>query len=296
MPPNHQQPTFPKGEPMLWNESSICSYRKYYASKPSLYCAFCCCVLYPKEKYLCTNEDIQLQDYPCVKWDIPPIVTDEFKVAICKSHTKGDDDLVAYMPELLSPVLECTKNLNWRELACISPIRMLSEITRLGSRNGSIMGHYNLAGGLSLDYNYDFAGMRFDSTLGVMYSEENTTSINVATVQRAWNETKAQKPILSEFDDPVLNHELVRYFVKNHTKKMQTIGWDENMIMPVNDIRPTSTDYVDRFEKLSVNASGHSRIKFTDDRLFMLLFPWLFPDRTGQPKYSERERISLKDH
>lgn len=115
-------------------------------------------------------------------------------------------------------------------------------------------------------------------------------------IQEMWNILCISNTELSEFGDPQPIQELVRYFVQNNRKHMETIGWTDNMAMPAGDIAPAATDFAHHFEVLQVNENGRARIKFTDDRLFWLLFPWLFPNGEGVPKYDNRNILSLKEH
>ncbi|KAI8329561.1 hypothetical protein BC941DRAFT_457246 [Chlamydoabsidia padenii] len=68
------------------------------------------------------------------------------------------------------------------------------------------------------------------------------------------------------------------------------------MVVPAQDVAPSASNMASRFERLSIGEAGHAKIAYTDDRLFVLLFPWLFPDGTGAPMYSNRYQLTFKEH
>ncbi|KAI8136354.1 hypothetical protein BJV82DRAFT_528343 [Fennellomyces sp. T-0311] len=224
--------------------------------------------------------DFDLSRLPCIWFGLFPILTDDWKVVFCKAHENPKlADLERFVIRFPDPMIEGSNDLNYRERACLSPVKMLCAIDHSFSRNQSRLGHYILTGNVNEDYNYEFAGLTFNGTLGLQYSTEARRVIRVDRVRAIWSRLREVNPLCRQYaEEQEYTNELVHYFVERSggDNRMQSMGWSHNAVVSLENVPPAAGDFANRFEKLHIGTDGRRQIRYRDDDLFGLLFPHLY--------------------
>ncbi|KAI9310060.1 hypothetical protein BX666DRAFT_1882693 [Dichotomocladium elegans] len=152
-------------------QNSVTAYHNFCVQLPVYYCAICCVLLYKSEtkRVFCP---VPAETVPCVIWGFPPICDVDGRIVVCATHAKDSTQWVSTI-DYPGAIVPETEGLNYRELACLSPIKLLASVCRNSSRSASMLGHYNLSGNISGRFNYDFAGYIFSGIRGIAYTTEN---------------------------------------------------------------------------------------------------------------------------
>jgi hypothetical protein len=146
------------------------SFQHFSSQAKSLYCAICCVLLYPS-KVKFRNPPSGTTIVACTEWGFPPILTKDNKIIVCSKHkTVQDWTAPISFPGNIPQQLQ---NLNYLEQACLSPIKIMSQITRNISRRSYCLGHFCSSGDIWMDYNYLFSGLMFHGSLGLFYNERD---------------------------------------------------------------------------------------------------------------------------
>lgn len=161
------------------DNSTASFYSNYCNKSPNFHCCICCILLYHtqvKFRKLPKNAS----QIPCLAWGFPPILNDAGSVAVCTKHLNSDWHAPFPFPGHVPLVV---RNLNYLELACLSPIKVMSLITRGKSSRSITLGHYHCSGDIWMDYNYLFSGMMFDGSLGLYYNDHDRNCTYITTAK-----------------------------------------------------------------------------------------------------------------
>ncbi|KAG1050279.1 hypothetical protein G6F43_007438 [Rhizopus delemar] len=189
----------------------------FIMEKPGGFCCVCLKVLYLEDQcFRAIDNDANL---PCLQWKMQPLCNsgDETMKMVCKTHVNTAEDefpsLSMMYPGDLAPE---TKDLDYRERSVLSPIKLISQITRKSTLVHGGIGHYEVKGPMYTTHNYEFAEM--------------------AALQRT-------HPLLARYDIPKLTFSLVNYHVSENKKHVNIDkGWLNNTLFANEDVNPQATD------------------------------------------------------
>ncbi|CAO3639536.1 unnamed protein product [Mucor hiemalis] len=148
---------------------------------PDGFCCICMKILYPEQqKYSKFNDPSSI---PCIKWKLTPLFKEEsnqeIKYMVCSDHIEHTNDeneenytIFEYPGDLIPEI----KGLNYREKSVLSPIRLMSQVTRKSTLYNGRIGHYEMKGGVYSTPNCEFAEMAYGGTLGLFF-ERGTPSV-----------------------------------------------------------------------------------------------------------------------
>ncbi|KAI9488475.1 hypothetical protein BDB00DRAFT_877356 [Zychaea mexicana] len=161
--------------------NSVERFTAFTNSLPVFHCSVCCVLMYQTETVFVASPESETS-VPCTTWGVAPIIYEEGHFAVCSNHST--EETVWSNPHGFPALVDSTTNtLNYRELSCLSPIKLLCTIGCNSSVNRSVMGHYQLNGNVSGRYNYDFSGYVFAGTLEISYTVEEHDSGFIRTDQ-----------------------------------------------------------------------------------------------------------------
>ncbi|KAL0582512.1 hypothetical protein ABG067_007617, partial [Albugo candida] len=257
------------------------AFHEFKNEKISFYCAICTKLMYKSDckERMCATP---LHLLPCNEWGLAPIVTRLTNlVIVCSSHVSGAESGPYNYP---GPCVEGASALNYRELSMLSPVKIMSQITRKGSISRGILGHYSVGGSMWSEHNYEFAQMLYSGSLGLTYSREKKGSvkINMAKVRGVYNRLKKINPLVRDFELPEVMESLMEYHMVTNEKRFP--GWNMNMLMPVGDVPATASGVALNNLVIGRDLVNNSDIYFSHPALMALCFPWLFT--TGSGHYS----------
>jgi hypothetical protein len=156
------------------------AFQNYTHIPQNVYCSICCVLLYPnRAKFKKPPSDMNL--IPCTQWGLPPILKSDNTVVVCAQHFHQENwESPLQFPG--HPPIQIL-GLNYIELSCLSPIKIMSMITRSSSQRSFHLGHFHASGDIWMDYNYLFAGLIENGTLGLYYTDEDKKSKGIAKLQ-----------------------------------------------------------------------------------------------------------------
>ncbi|KAG0827569.1 hypothetical protein G6F17_014188 [Rhizopus arrhizus] len=128
---------------------------------------------------------------------------------VCKAHLvtaeSGFSNLSMVYPGDLIPE---TKDLNYRERSVLSPIKLMSQITRKSTLSHGRIGHFELKGPMYTTHNYEFAEMAYGGTLSLFFVRGDPAMIRKQKVEEAYRALQTMHPLLSRYDMPELTFSL----------------------------------------------------------------------------------------
>lgn len=109
---------------------------------PSAFCASCMIVLYPEKVKHTTME---VDRWNCEDWNLTPIVGEE-GVVICKTcfSARRSIKVINYPGDMI----DATKQLSYRERSMLSPIKLMTQMTRKSTLCTGRIGHYEVKGSI----------------------------------------------------------------------------------------------------------------------------------------------------
>lgn len=93
-------------------------------------------------------------------------------------------------------MLPIVKKLKYREKSILSPIKLMSQMTRKSAVYRGRIGHYELKGYVQLKHNYEFASMAYGGTLGLSFRRgTELENVDMGRVQEAYCELAEMNPL-----------------------------------------------------------------------------------------------------
>ncbi|KAK4520016.1 60S ribosomal protein L30 [Mucor velutinosus] len=88
--------------------------------------------------------------------------------------------------------------LNYREKSILSPVKLMTKMTRKYTRRGRIS-HFEISGYVQLKHNYEFGSMLYGGMLGLAIRRgSHLQQINMQRVQQAYLELCDHNPMLRQ--------------------------------------------------------------------------------------------------
>lgn len=182
---------------------------------------------------------------------------------------------------LIGATEECCAGLNYRELSILSPIKLMTQITRKGTLSTGRIGHYELKGSMFTTHNYEFAEMAYGGTLGLFFQKGEIAGINKGRVRHAYGALQCTHPLLARYKLQELTNSLVNYHVRNNRDYVGISGgFRNNMLMPVENPHPEAAGH--NFADLVIGTDAERQaVRYGHPSLLALLFPYLYTTCTG---------------
>ncbi|KAG1038428.1 hypothetical protein G6F43_012689 [Rhizopus delemar] len=199
---------------------------------------------------------------------------------VCSSHVKCPQDKFLkfeYPGDMLSEL----ENLNYREKTVLSPVRLMTQITRKSTLYNGVIGHYEMRGAVFTTPSYEFAEMAYGGTLGLFYQRDDPAKINKDKVVAAYSALQRTHPLIARYQLPKLTYELVNYHIIQNKKHVGVEeGWTNNILFSNDDINPQATDV--EFNDLLIGRDMRGNmVKYSHPSLLALVFPYLYTDCKG---------------
>ena len=146
--------------------------------------------------------------------------------------------LLIVLMEILGDVPESVVNLNYREKSMLSPIKLMSQITRKSTITTGRIGHYEMKGYVALDSNYEFASVAYGGMIGLPF-QRGLRHVDLDRVKAAYVDLCRTNTLLSQYVlDMEKAKETVEYHVREHQKYINLEGWRDNMLLPTESVAP----------------------------------------------------------
>ncbi|KAG2210441.1 hypothetical protein INT47_002383 [Mucor saturninus] len=218
---------------------------------------------------------------PCVSWKLEPMVspTDSTKYMVCAVHLKTEEESFP-RPVYPGDTLNETVNLNYRKKSALSPLKLMSQITRRATLYNGRIEHYELKGAMFNTHNYEFAELAYGGTLSLFYQRGDPAVINKIKVTAAYEALEKVNPLIARYQLPKLTYALVNYHISENKQYVGAAeGWKNNALFAKDDTNPQATDV--EFTDLIIGEDNVGKsVKYSHPSLIALLFPHLFPTCT----------------
>lgn len=179
--------------------------------------------------------------------------------------------------------------LNYRERCILSPIKLMTQITRKSTIVNGRIGHYELSRAVKLRHNYEFAEMAYGGNLGLFYERTaERKNIRKKKIVDAYAALQETHPLLARYELEPLKYSLVNYHIKENSKyigqrkkKNGEVSWPNNMVFSEDTVNPQASEV--NFSDLYVGTDKKkgSGVKYSHPSLLALLFPYLYTTCTG---------------
>ncbi|KAG1489327.1 hypothetical protein G6F52_013181 [Rhizopus delemar] len=200
--------------------------------KPDGFGCVCLKVLYPEDQFF--RNISGAVNLPCMEWKLQPIciADDETMKMVCKFHLNTAEEefsnLFMVYPGDLVPE---TKDLNYRERSVLSPIKLMSQITRKSTLVHGRIGHHEVKDPMYTTHIYEFAEMAYGVTLSLFFVRGDPAIIRKKIVEDAYRALQRTHPLLSRYDMPNLTFSLVNYHDSENKKHVNIYkGWLNNAL------------------------------------------------------------------
>ncbi|KAI8373439.1 hypothetical protein EDC96DRAFT_39071 [Choanephora cucurbitarum] len=127
-------------------KNQIVRFQKFAGMKPDELCCICLCVLYEEEQAYRALQDAENNSKNCYEWKLVPLKNPQgINFMVCKAHVNTyKDELPTYVyPGDLIPEAQA---LNYRELSVLSPLKLMTQITRNSTLLNGCVGHREVSG------------------------------------------------------------------------------------------------------------------------------------------------------
>jgi hypothetical protein len=192
-------------------------------------------------------------------------------------------------------LIESVKSLNYRERSYLSPIKLISKITKKSALGSGRYGHYHLGGSLSAVHNYEFSHMLYCGTRGLTYCREKrgSTRINLNNVRAAYERLRQMNPLLQQFGLREFRDPIIQFHIASTPRRFPV--WEFNMLAPLADT-PVNEGRLKLSEIIvGENMNDNSKITFANPSLLALAFPWLFTTASGHFSLSKKNNDDNRD-
>ncbi|KAI8326799.1 hypothetical protein EDC96DRAFT_429602, partial [Choanephora cucurbitarum] len=174
--------------------------------------------------------------------------------------------------------------LNYRERSTISPIKIMSRITRCRSNVRSYCGHYEQSRTTWTEHNLEFLQMLYGGVNGTPLMREESQSINFENVRHVFQLLRTVNPLLSRYDDVSMDFQQEQFALRKiSSRNIDLPGhvWTHNYLMPVEDVDPVEGTTTLNDLPLGVDVRD-TEIRYGEELAALaLIFPYLFTNGRG---------------
>ncbi|KAG1051331.1 hypothetical protein G6F43_006457 [Rhizopus delemar] len=216
---------------------------------------------------------------------------------VYKSHLNTAEEEFSNLSMVYSgDLVPETKDLNYRERPVLSPIKLMSQITRKSTLVHGRIEHYEVKGLMYTTHNYGFAEMTYGGILSLLFVRGDPAIIRKKIVEDAYRALQRTHPLLSRYDMPKLTFSLVNYRVFENKKHVSIDkGWLNNALFANEDVNPQATDV--EFKDLIVGEDNVGKmVRYSHPSLLALIFPYLSTTCTGHYSMVPQNVEDLNNH
>lgn len=142
----------------------------------------------------------------------------------------------------LGDVPTVVRKLHYREKSILSPIKLMTQITKKSTLYSGRIGHYELKGYVGLKHNYEFAGMAYSGTVSLSFRRgAYLENVNMGRVRDAFKQLRATHSLMAGYDESHLDKIIfvIEYHVKEHDCHVKIDdAWKDNMMVSLEAVAP----------------------------------------------------------
>ncbi|KAI9329523.1 hypothetical protein BD770DRAFT_449668 [Pilaira anomala] len=258
--------------------------------KPTQHCTLCLKIVYP--------EEVNFREYPqedafllCRSWEIEPIFDDNgIQIVVCPAHltTSYRTNPASILTNFPGPNIDQwlkENEFSYRERACLSPVKIMSQITRGRSRNHNYCGHYEQTGATWSENNVEFTQMLYGGLMGSPYIRGMMTNIDQNKVRRLFAILQSINPLLQRYNLPEIRQENQRNILHTVVRMHRTVPNENagihNYIMSIDNTDPIAAQHA-LDELVLCLDSNNNQLSFRGEpAILALIFPYLFTRGLG---------------
>lgn len=251
---------------------------------PDGVCAICMQKLYPEGQHFRAITSM-VDPLPCHNWNVEPIFNtqDVSSVMVCKKHVRDDPVfLLRYPGPNIDHILQ---DFTYRDRAALSPIKIMSQITRGFSARKNYCGHYEQTGMTWVEHNIEFVEMLYGGLLGSPLLRGLLRPIQIDNVRALFRILQGINPLLAAYEEPAVQVQQQHNILQKIVELGQTIPeereWAHNYIMNTEEVDPVAAQQ--RLDNLLLGTDDMGEeVSFRHYPAVMaLIFPYLFTEGRG---------------
>lgn len=188
-----------------YQEEHCEAYLRFCMEKLTVYCVFCLKLLYPEEiqfhTYTGSTFESLFNEWGC---ETLRDVNDLRRVIVCDKHRLGESRKISY-PGI--NVQRLANQLSYRERGCLSPIKIMTRITRGRAEGRQYCGHYQQSGTTWTEQNLELIQMLYGGLIGIPIDRDIMEPINVDRVRQLFRLLQQTNPHLTAYNEPAIQQE-----------------------------------------------------------------------------------------
>lgn len=240
-------------------------------------------------------------EIPCKNWYMNSTAKSKTGkyLLVCIKH-KTREAIMQAKTTLVYPGAPLEEELTYRDKGALSPIKIMSSITRPTSTAGANVGFYQLSRAIYTLHNLEFLQMAYAGTLGVTFVRD-TTLIDWDKVQRVFQELIHTNKSLSKYNNQEAWDRMLQFAQKGNKSIMEEINarnpsnarYNE-YVMPSEDVAPSASQASLETMVLGQDVNNQ-RISYSMYGLFAVLFPYLYTNGQGYYSMVDKSTRSEED-
>ncbi|KAI9468302.1 MAG: hypothetical protein EXX96DRAFT_464642, partial [Benjaminiella poitrasii] len=171
--------------------------------------------------------------------------------------------------------------LNYREKSMLSPIKLMTQMTRKSSIYKGRIGHYEIKGSLYMKHSYEFPAVAYGGSIGLTFTKGEPGNVNIENVKNAFQTLQQTNPLLHSYNSRDRLLQVIEYHLQQNGQYIQANqGWKNNIILNSEDVNPIAAEL--KINNLLMGTDDNDTdIKASHPSLMALLFPYLFVNGKG---------------
>lgn len=200
---------------------------------------------------------------------------------------------------ILGEIQPLCYGLNYRELSILSPIKLMTQITRKGTLGKAArIGHYEVNGTMFTTHNFEYAEMAYGGSLGLFFQKGEIAGINKQRISLAYAALQQTHPLLARYNLQKLTCNLVNYHI-NHNREYIGVseGFRNSMLLPLEDTHAEAVGHDVQDLIIGSEVDKKVSVRYGEPALLALLFPHLYTNCTGHYSMTHKnERPELQEN
>lgn len=163
-------------------------------------------------------------------------------VVVCKKFCFAQPpfvDIIDYAGDVPPSVLE----LNYREISMLSPVKLLTQMTRKRTLTNGKIGHQEIKGSIYMKHSFEFANVVFGGMLGLNFRRGIPQHVKMYKVRRAFEDLQHTHPLLAYCDYTEDMANIVEYHIRKNNQHIRVNDhWRDQILMPSEGINPNAAN------------------------------------------------------
>lgn len=272
-----------------YQQQHFIKFRAFRHTMPIYHCTICTKMLYPNEVHLRARNTYEVlntsQLWQLEESSVVSVEGDMFVVcALHKNQNRDPPFPLRYPGPNIDRYLQA-REFTYRERSALSPIKLMSQVTRGASRTRNFCGYYEQTGTIWTEHNLEFTQMLYGGMIGSPIISAMMTPINQDKVQEVFQILQTIHPHLATYNQPEVRADSERHALRKLHQLGQTgradMEWFNNYVVNLETLDPMAANF--DLDDLQIGVdSCEDDVRYRDlSMVLTLIFPYLYTEGVG---------------